>query len=168
MFHGHSDYFQKPSPGCRPNTKLGDHATPNTHNHWFTLFYHVWRPTWIDIHWNSSWLRAQSHMISHYTWGSVTTLDDFGGVLGRALEHFLLGSHNFMVTALGSCVVPKVFERFPMYIPKNPKYFKEVIVEDVRLVANAWAGAGYFEFLLRPRATSHFRCHWKVGPRWVI
>jgi hypothetical protein len=32
----------------------------------------------------------------------VTTLDDFGGVLGRPC--FLLGCHNFMVTALGSCV----------------------------------------------------------------
>jgi hypothetical protein len=35
----------------------------------------------------------------------VTTLhDDVGGVLGWALDTFLLGSHNFMVTALGSCV----------------------------------------------------------------
>ena len=36
-------------------------------------------------------------MTSHYTWGSVTTLHDVGGVLGRPLD-------NFMVTALGSCV----------------------------------------------------------------
>jgi hypothetical protein len=33
----------------------------------------------------------------------VTTLHDFGGVL-VAFGHFLLGSHNFMVTAFGSCV----------------------------------------------------------------
>jgi hypothetical protein len=30
----------------------------------------------------------------------VTTLHDLGGVLG----HFLLGSHNFVVTALDLCV----------------------------------------------------------------
>ena len=34
----------------------------------------------------------------------MTTLHDFGGVLGRPLDTFLLGSHNFMVTALGSRV----------------------------------------------------------------
>jgi hypothetical protein len=45
--------------------------------------YHVWRPTWIAIHWNSIWLRAQSQMTSYYNWGSVTTLHDFRGVLGR-------------------------------------------------------------------------------------
>ena len=33
----------------------------------------------------------------------MTTLRDFGGVLGRLWDTFL-GSHNFMVTALGSCV----------------------------------------------------------------
>jgi hypothetical protein len=45
-------------------------------------------------------------MTSLYTRGSVTTLlHDFGGCVGTmAFGHFLLGSHNFMVTALGSCV----------------------------------------------------------------
>jgi hypothetical protein len=43
-------------------------------------------------------------MTSHYDRGSVTTLHDLGGVLGRPSDHFLLGSHNFMDTALGSCV----------------------------------------------------------------
>ena len=33
----------------------------------------------------------------------MTTPHDFGGVLGRPLDT-LVGSHNFMVTALGSCV----------------------------------------------------------------
>jgi hypothetical protein len=61
----------------------------------------VWGPTWIEIHWNSIWLRARSRMTSHYTWGSVTTLHDLGGVFGTAFGHFLLGSHNFTVTALG-------------------------------------------------------------------
>ena len=32
MFHGHSDYFQKPLLGGRPNTKPRDHDTPNAHN----------------------------------------------------------------------------------------------------------------------------------------
>jgi hypothetical protein len=36
--------------------------------------------------------------------GPVTTLHEFGGCVGTAFGHFLLGSHNFMVTVLGSCV----------------------------------------------------------------
>ena len=51
--------------------------------------YHVWGPAWIKIHWNSIWLRAQSHMASHYTWGPVTTLRDFEGVLRRPLDTFI-------------------------------------------------------------------------------
>ena len=43
-------------------------------------------------------------MPSHRTGGPVTTLHDFGGVVGRPLDTFHLGSHNSMVTALGSCV----------------------------------------------------------------
>ena len=91
----------------RPHTKpLGDHATPNAHNHWCILCYHVWGPAWIKIHWNSIWLRAQSHMASRYSWGSVTTLHTrlWRCVGTRAFGHFHLGSHHFMVTARGSCV----------------------------------------------------------------
>ena len=69
MFHGHLDYFWKSSLGGRPNTKPGDHGTPNVHNRWFILFYHMWGHTWIEIHWNSIWLKTRSHMTSHYTWG---------------------------------------------------------------------------------------------------
>ena len=43
MVHGHLDYVQKPPLEGRPNTKLGDHGTPNVHNHWFE-FCHVWGP----------------------------------------------------------------------------------------------------------------------------
>ena len=86
MFHGHLTYFQNPLLGGRPNTKPWDHGTPNAHNRWFFLLYHVWGPTWIEIHWNSIRLRTQSHMASHYTWGPVTTSIDFGGVLGRPLD----------------------------------------------------------------------------------
>ena len=53
MFHGHLDYFQKPPFGDRPNIKPGDHGNLNAHHHWFILFYHVQKPTWIEIYWNS-------------------------------------------------------------------------------------------------------------------
>jgi hypothetical protein len=89
MCHGHLDCSQKLLLGGRSNTKPGDHGTLNAHNRWFILFYHVWGPTWMKIHRNSIWLRARSHMASHYTWGPVTTLHDFGGVLGRPLDTFL-------------------------------------------------------------------------------
>jgi hypothetical protein len=105
MFHGHLDYFLKPPHEGRPNTKPRDHGTPNTHNRWFILFYHVWGPAWIEIHQNSIWLRARAHTTSHYTWGPVTTLlHDYGRCVMTAFGHFLLGSHNFTVTTLGSCV----------------------------------------------------------------
>ena len=84
----HLDFFQKPPRGGRPNTKLRDHGTPNIHNHFFLLFYHVWGPAWKEVHWNSIWLRARSHMTSHYTWGPVPTLHDLGGVLGQPLDTF--------------------------------------------------------------------------------
>ena len=86
MFHDHLDYFQKPPN--KPHTKPGDHDTPNSHNRWFILFWYVWGPAWIEIHWNKIWLRAWSHMAPHYTWASVTTLHDFGSVLGRPLDAF--------------------------------------------------------------------------------
>ena len=81
--------FPKPTLGGRPNTKPGDDGTPNAHNHWFILFYHVWGPAWIKkTHWNSIWLRAPSHMASYHTWGSVTTQYAFEGVLGWPLDTF--------------------------------------------------------------------------------
>ena len=103
MLHGHLDYFQKPALEGRLNTKPWGRGTPNAHNRWFILLYHVWGPVRIDIHWNNIWLKAQSHMTSHSSWRSVITLHDFG-VCWDGLWQFLLGSHNFMVTALGSCV----------------------------------------------------------------
>ena len=92
--HGYLDYFPKPPLGGRPNTKPVDCGTQNVHNCWFILYYHVWGPTWIEIHWNSIWLRVWLHMASHYTWGSVTTLHDFGGVLGRPLDTLLWALTN--------------------------------------------------------------------------
>ena len=106
MFHGHLDYFQKTSLGGTPNTKLGDHGTPNSNNGWFILFYHVWGPARIEIHWYNIWLRARSHMASHYTWGSTTTLHDFGSVLRRSLDTFfwaLTISWSRLLACVWSC-----------------------------------------------------------------
>ena len=82
----------------RPNTKpLRDHGIPNTHNHWSILFNHVWGRAWIDVHWNSIWLRARSHLASRSTRGYVTTTHDFGGV-SDGLWTLSLGSQKFTVT----------------------------------------------------------------------
>jgi hypothetical protein len=63
-------------------------------------FIMVWGPAWIKKpRWNSIWLRGPVTYDFTNTRGSVTTPHDFGGVL-----RWPLGSHNFMVTALGSCV----------------------------------------------------------------
>ena len=88
MFHDHLDCLQKPPLGGRPDTKVGDHGTSSAHNCWNILFYHAWGPTWMESHWNSIRLRPQSHMTSHYTWRSVTTRHDVGGVLGWPLDTF--------------------------------------------------------------------------------
>jgi hypothetical protein len=81
--------FQKTPLGGRPNTKLGYDGTLNAHNSWYILFHHMWIPVWTDFHWNSIGLRTLSHnMTSRFTWGSVTTLHDVGGILGRPLDTF--------------------------------------------------------------------------------
>ena len=51
-------------------------------------FYHARGPALMKINWNGIWLRTWSHMTSHYAWGTVTTLHDFGDVLGRSLDTF--------------------------------------------------------------------------------
>ena len=82
MFRGHCNgLFSRTTSWRRSNTKPGDHDDSYAHNRWFILLYHVWGPAWIEIHWNSIWLRTWSRMTSHYTWGSVSTLHDFGGVV---------------------------------------------------------------------------------------
>ena len=115
--HDHLDYFQKPLLGYRPNTKpLGDHGTPNAHNCRLILFYHVWRPAWIYIFigivfgWGPShiWLHTTLEGPNHTTW--------VWGCVGTAFGHFLLGSHNLMVTALGSCV------KWPLISRKNQPF----------------------------------------------
>ena len=86
MFHCHLDYFQKSPLGGRLNTKPQDYGTQNAHYQYFILLYYVWGPAWIEIHWNNIWLKAWSHRVTHYTWGYVTTLFDFGDVLGWPLD----------------------------------------------------------------------------------
>ena len=86
-FHGPLDYFQKPLLGGRLNTKLGDHDTPNPHNRWFILFYHVWGPTYLKIHkiaygWGTGhiWLHTTledlwpQYMILEMCWDGLWTL----------------------------------------------------------------------------------------------
>ena len=74
-------YFQQPPLRGRPHTTLGDHGTPNAHNHGFIILL------WVDIHRKSIWLRAWSQIITaHYTRTYVTMLHDFGDVLGWALD----------------------------------------------------------------------------------
>jgi hypothetical protein len=48
----------KPSFGGMLDTKLRDHGIPNAHICWFILFYHACGSAWIEISWNSIWLRA--------------------------------------------------------------------------------------------------------------
>ena len=68
--------------------KPGDHGTPDVHTCWFILFYHVWGLASMKSYRNSIQLRVRSHMASHYTWGSLTILHDFGGVLRQPLDTF--------------------------------------------------------------------------------
>ena len=46
------------------------------------LYFIMCDLTWLEIHWNIIWWREWSHMASHYTWGPMTTLHDFGNVSG--------------------------------------------------------------------------------------
>ena len=98
------EQFSKTTSWRGSNTIPGDHDTPNAHNRWFILFHHVRGPTLIKIHWNSIWLRARSHMTSHYTRGPVTALHDFGGGLGRPWNTFF-----WALTISWSLLLPRVW-----------------------------------------------------------
>jgi hypothetical protein len=84
--------------------KPQDHGTPNARNCWFILFYHVWGPTWINSHWNGIWGWRPGHIWLHTTLMVCDHTTQFWSCVGMARGHSLLGSHNFMVKALGSCV----------------------------------------------------------------
>jgi hypothetical protein len=88
----------------RPNTKPGDCGTLNVRHRWFILFHNVWGPSWVEMHGNSIWLRARSHMTSQLHLGVRDHMTWFWRCVGMAFGRFLLGPHNFMVVTLGSCV----------------------------------------------------------------
>ena len=58
-------------------------------------FYHVWRHVWIKIHWNSIWLRTQSHITSHYTWGGRWPHYMILEVYWDGVGHFIFGLSQF-------------------------------------------------------------------------
>jgi hypothetical protein len=101
VLHGHVDYFFKqPSLRGRPNTR--------TNKPWHSeqsqpLVYHAWGPTCLNR--NSLDQHLVESPITHYTWGSVTTLHDFGGVLGWPLDTSFFWALTIPRSrALGSCV----------------------------------------------------------------
>ena len=76
QFHGHgckvyTDSYMALKGSCCPVTRIifknhllevgltHNRETANTRSRWFILFYHVWGPVWIKIHWNSISLRAR-------------------------------------------------------------------------------------------------------------
>jgi hypothetical protein len=103
MFHGHLDYFQKPPLGDRRNTKPEDSGTVALQTFIYLILscmrtcknrnllklHLVEGPITYDF---TLHLRVRDHT----TW--------FWRCPGTAFGHFPLGPHNFMVTALGSCV----------------------------------------------------------------
>ena len=96
IFHGHFDYFQKPLLGGRPRPSYFECSQPLVYS---TLSCVRTRKNKISLKYN--WLRIRSHMTSLRIRDQSTS---FGKCGGMAFEHFLLGSHNFLVTALGSCM----------------------------------------------------------------
>ena len=113
-------YSQKPSLGGKPNTKPGDHGTPDP------LFYSI--ISWVRTHVNRNSLKQHlveglvtygitlhSRVCDHTSW--------FWRCIGTAFAHSLMGSHNVMVTAFGSWPL-KSFEmnqqqthiRSPLYV----------------------------------------------------
>ena len=87
------------------------------------LFYfiiYMWEPTWIEIHWNTIWLRVQSHMASHWN----LRIHDHTTWFWTAFGHFLLGSHEFhghsswlMYEVALSCLVRCIFS---FYLWESP------------------------------------------------
>jgi hypothetical protein len=90
MFHGQLDYLKKLSLGCRPKLKIGRswHSEISQSFIYYILLAvtkpHEWKIIEIAFGWGPSHI-----MTSHYTWGSVTTLHDFGSVLGQPWALFL-------------------------------------------------------------------------------
>ena len=87
----HLHYYQKTPLGGKSNTKPEDHGFPNAHNQWFIVFYRMRGPGHIWL-----WIVTGSHihiaLEGPWFWSRVGLWTPF------------LGSHNFIATALGSCV----------------------------------------------------------------
>jgi hypothetical protein len=98
MFHGRLDCFQKLLLGGRPDTKPGDHGTLHVHNRWLILFYFL---SCVKARMNRNSFeiaigRGPDHICLHTTLeGTVTTLHDFGDVLGRPFWTLSFGRSQF-------------------------------------------------------------------------
>jgi hypothetical protein len=87
-----------------PTQKPEDHGTPNVDIHCFILFDHVQGPKWIKLTkiafgWGPGHIRL--HTTLEGLWPHYMVLEVYWDGL---LNTCLMGSHNFMVMALGSCV----------------------------------------------------------------
>ena len=106
-------------------------------------FYHGWGPTWIKIHWNSIWSRAQSHRTSHYTWEFLTTLHDFGGVLGRPVDTFYWALTNSWSQLLACVWSGSYWTRASNYLKRKQWLFcgnrEPLLVPEVRRWCNKLA-----------------------------
>ena len=104
-------------------------------------------------------LRARSHMPSHHTWRSMTTLHAFGGALERPLDtHLLLGCHNSMVTALGSCV------KWPSTRTWSIKILAGVVTPPRRMENGGWGKKRANRIASPWRKVWHPNCGaWRMG-----
>ena len=97
--------FQRPPLGGRPNTKLGDHVTMESRNHWFIMLLSCVRkppplPSWTGLAFGWGPGHISLHTTLEGPWPHYMILEVFWDNLWT----LLLGSHNFMFTALGSWV----------------------------------------------------------------
>ena len=109
MFHDHLDGFQKPPLEGRPNTKSGDHGTPNAHKCWFILFYHVGGPSRIKKFIEIAFDWGPGHLWLHTTlegrWPHCMALEvcwDGLGTLSFGLSQFH-GHGNWLVCEVALC-----------------------------------------------------------------
>ena len=163
MFHGHSDYSQKPPLGGRINTKLGDHGTPNAHNRWFILFL-SWVRTWMNR--NS----LQYHLVEglvtydftlhsrvrdHTTW--------FWRCVRMAIEHSFglsqFQGHNSWLAcgvALSNRTVMGYTCIAVINLPHNKLHHMKEWKERVAI----WDGMGTISIFWTPNQGSKFDCTW--------
>ena len=127
------------------------------------------------IYSNRNWLRVWSHMTSHYTWGSMTALHDFGGVLGRPLDTFFLALTNSW-SWLSACVwsAPKWLGIIKSIIsePFNKGHFTD---ETESLLPLHFKHSHWWKMQSRSKFTSHYawrtnmvcECKMDVKSTWI-